>query len=213
MPGQISLREAERKAFRMKYDDGLWDVLVGCWFLMFPLAIYLSPSLGDFWSSAAILPVLAVAWVAVWQVRKHVVNPRIGSMRPGPARVARLGIFTVVMLIANAGALLLGLIAASNVGRVPGQVTGIVFGMMLLVGFSLAAYFLSFSRLYIYGLLLGLCPPVGEWLWANGLAKHHGFPVTFGTVAGVIMLVGLAIFIRVVHDNPLPPEGLPSGEA
>jgi hypothetical protein len=213
MSKPISLREAEQKAFRMRYDDGLWDIVLGCVFLMFPIAIALTPSLGDFWSSVAMLPLWALVWLGVWLVRKHIVNPRIGTMRPGPTRVAKLAKLKVVMLVANVGALILGLVVALNFRTIPGQVTGIIFGMMLLVGFSLAAYFLGFSRLYVYGLLLGLCPPVGEWLWAHGVVAHHGFPATFGTAAGVMILVGLVIFLRLVHDNPAHPESLPSGEA
>ncbi len=213
MSERISLREAERKAFRMRYDDGLWDILLGGVFLMFPIAIHLSPSLGDFWSSAAILPFWALAWLAVWLVRKHIVRPRIGTMRPGPVRTAKLRRFTVVMLIANTAALFLGLAAASSFRSLPGQTTSILFGMILLVGFSVAGYLLGFRRLYIYGLLLGLCPIVGEWLWDNGLVAHHGFPVTFGAAAGVMILVGLAVFIRLLHDNPVHRRGLPSGGA
>ena len=56
MSQKISLREAERKAFRSRYNDGLWDILLGCFFLMFVIAPYLSASLGDFWSSAVFLP-------------------------------------------------------------------------------------------------------------------------------------------------------------
>lgn len=56
MSQQISLKEAERKAFRSKYNDGLWDILLGCFFLMFAVAPYLSPTLGDFWSSVAFVP-------------------------------------------------------------------------------------------------------------------------------------------------------------
>ena len=56
MSQQISLREAERKAFRITHNDGLWDVLLGCYALMFVIAPYLSTSLGDFWSSAVFLP-------------------------------------------------------------------------------------------------------------------------------------------------------------
>jgi hypothetical protein len=134
-------------------------------------------------------------------------------MDPGPVRKARLARFSAVMLVANTGALVLGLVAALNIGRVPALVTGAVFGLMLLVGFSVAAYFVGFNRLYLYGLLVGLSPLVGEWLWTSGLAAHHGFPVTFGTAAGVMILVGLAMFVRLVHRNPVHPESLPSGGA
>jgi hypothetical protein len=210
---QISLRDVEQKAFSMRYDDGLWDVLLGCVFLQFPIAIHLSPSLGDFWSSAAMLPFWALVWVAIWLVRKYVVDPRVGAMKPGPARRVKLARFTVVMLVANAVALLVGVAFALNYRSVPGQVIGIVFGMLLLGGFSVAGYFLGIGRLYAYGLLVGLCPPVGEWLWSRGLAAHHGFPITFGTAAGVIILVGVGIFIRLLLQNPAHRDGLPPGEA
>jgi len=213
MAQQISLKAAERKAFRTSYDDGLWDILLGCIFLMWAIAPYLSTSLGDFWSSAVFLPFWALAYLTIWLIRKYVVTPRIGRVKFGRARIIKLAKFTAVMLVANIVAFILGLIAAMNFERVPGQTTSIIFGMILLIGLSIAAYFLDFSRLYIYGLLVGLSPLVGEWLWTHGYATHHGFPITFGTLAGIMILVGLAIFVRLLHDNPVPTEGLPSREA
>jgi hypothetical protein len=125
MSQQISLKGAEQRAFRITYNDGLWDIFLGCYFLMF----------------------------------------------------------------------------------------SIIFGMLLLMGFSLAAYFLDFNRLYIYGLLVSLSPLVGEWLWSRGYAAHHGFPITFGASAGIMILVGLTIFVRLLRDNPVPTEGIPSEKA
>ena len=81
------------------------------------------------------------------------------------------------------------------------------------MGFSIAAYFLNFNRLYVYGLLVGFSPMVGEWLWTHGYATDHGFPITFGASAGIMILVGLAVFVRLLHDNPVPTEGIPPGEA
>lgn len=213
MSQRISLRDAERKAFRTTYNDGLVDIFLGCFLLIFVIAPYLSASLGDFWSSAMFLPFWALVYLAIRLIRRYVVTPRIGTARFGQARRARLARFTVVMLVINAIALILGFVAALSFGRVPGQMTSIAFGMVLLMGFSIAAYFLDFNRLYIYGLLVGLSPLVGEWLWAHGYATHHGFPITFGTSAGIIILVGLALFIRLLHENPVPVEGIPSEEA
>lgn len=213
MSQKISLKEAERKAFRSTYNDGLWDIFLGCFFLTFLIALYLSPILGDFWSSVAQLPFWALAYLGIWLIRRYVVAPRIGRVTFGPARKARLRKFTLVLLVINVLAFILGLIAALSFGSVPGQVTGIIFGMILLMGFSLAAYFLDFSRLYIYGLLVGLSPMIGEWLWAHGYASHHGFPITFGASAGIMILTGLAVFVRFLRDNPVLAEGIPSEEA
>jgi hypothetical protein len=207
MSQQISLREAERKVFRTAYNDGLWDIFLGCYFLMFVIALFLSPSLGDFWSSAVLLPLWGLVYLVIWLIRKYVVKPRVGVVKFSQVRKAKLMRFNFVMLIVNVIALVLGIVAAMTFGRVPGQMYSIAFGMILLMGFSIAAYFLDFSRLYIYGLLVGFSPLVGEWLWSRGYATHHGFPITFGIAAGIMILVGLVVFIRLLHDNPVPTEG------
>jgi hypothetical protein len=212
MSQQISLKEAERKAFRITHNDGLWDVLLGCYALIFVIVPYLSTSLGDFWSSAVFLPFWALVYLAIWLVRKHVVKPRVGTVRFGPARKAKLAKFTVTMLAVNIVALILGCVAAWKIGSVPGQMFSILFGMSLLMGFSIAAYFLDFNRLYVYGLLAGLSPLVGEWLWSRGYAAHHGFPITFGISAGIMILVGLALFVRLLRDNSASIEETPSKE-
>jgi hypothetical protein len=213
MSHQISLKEAERKAFSAAVNDGLWDILLGCFFLMFAVAPFLSGSLGDFWSSVVFLPFWGLVFLIVWLLRRHVVTPRVGVVEFGRARKAKLTKFTVVMLVVNVIGAILGLVAALSFGRVPGQVYTMALGLVFLFGFSVAAYFLDFRRLYVYGLLVGLSFLVGEWLWAQGYASHHGFPITFGTTAGIMILVGLAVFVRLLRRNPVPIEGIPSGEA
>jgi hypothetical protein len=212
MSKQISLKEAERKAFRTAYNDGLWDILLGCFLSMFAIAPFLSVKLGDFWSSAVFLPFWGLVYLAVRAIRRTVVTPRIGVVEFGPVRRAKLTRFTLVMLAINIVAFILGIVAALNVGEISGEVTSIAFGMFLLAAFSLAGYLLDFVRLYIYGLLVGFSPLVGEWLWSHGYASHHGFPITFGTTAGIMIVVGLVLFIRLLHDNPLP-TGVPSEDA
>ncbi len=213
MSRQISLREAEKKVYRAAANDGLWDIVLGGFFLAFALIPFLSVSLGDFWSSALLLPVMAILSLGVRLIRKHVVAPRVGVVTFGPVRKTRLARFTRVMLVVNAAALILGVVTALSFERMPGQLPGTLLGLMLLVGFSVAAHLLDFSRLYVYGLLVGLAPMVGEWLFARGYATHHGFPLGFGTAAGIMILVGLTVFVRLMVANPVPIEGLPADEA
>ena len=108
MTGQISLKEAETKAFRTKTDDGLWDVLLGCFFLMFAIAPLLSTHLGDFWSSVVFLPFWGLVYLTILLVRKYVVTPRVGVVNFGQRRKTRLMKFSIVLIIANAVALILG---------------------------------------------------------------------------------------------------------
>lgn len=204
MSQKLSLKEAERKAFTIAFDDGLWDIFLGCFFLEFAIAPLLSERLGDFWSSAIFLPFWGLVYLAIWLIRKYVVKPRIGSVKFGPARTAKLKKFTMMILLVNIVVFILGIIALFSFGAFSGQIYPAIFGLTLFVGFSLAAYFLDFPRLYIYGLLLAISPLVGEWLYTQGYASHHGFPIAFGVTCGIMILTGLIVFIRFLHNNPIP---------
>jgi hypothetical protein len=53
--------------------------------------------------------------------------------------------------------------------------------------------------------MLFVAPLVGEWLYQNYGAQHHGYPIVFGICSGVIILTGLVIFARFLKDNPILP--------
>ncbi len=171
------------------------------------LAPLLSNRLGDFWSSAVFLPLWFGVMAAIWWLKRHVVAPRMGTVSYGPARKRKLAIFTWVMLILNLAVFILGLITAANVGRISGEQTSLLLGLMLLGFFSLGAYFMDVPRLYLYGLLLGLAPPVGEWLYQEHGFSHHGFPVTFGTAAVVMIVTGVVLFVRLMRQPPIEMDG------
>ena len=204
MSHQISLKDAERKVFQSTFADGLWDVFLGCFALQFAIAPLLSVSMGDFWSSAIFLPFFGGVYLVIWVVRKKIVAPRIGEVEFGAARKTRLKKFTVTMLVINLIAFILGLVAAFRFSSIPAMGPTIIFSLILLIGFSTAAYFLDFPRLYLYGLLGALAPLIGEWLYQNLGASHHGFPIVFGVIAGIMILTGLVIFARFLLNNPLP---------
>jgi len=205
MSTPISLKDAERKVFQSTFADGLWDVFLGCSFpLQLAIGPFLSVSMGDFWSSAVFLPFWGAVYLVIWLVRKNVVAPRIGKVEFGAVRKTRLKKFTVTMLVFNIIVFILGLIAAFRFRTLPLGGPNMVLGLTLLIGFSTAAYFLDFPRLYVYGLLAALGTPIGEWLYQNMGASHHGYPIVFGTLAGVMILTGLVTFVRFLQNNPLP---------
>jgi hypothetical protein len=212
MSNQISLKEAERKAFKASYNDGLWDIFLGCFVLIFALAPILSERLGDFWSSVLFLPVWGLVYLIIWLVRRNVLVSRIGIVKIGAARKARLKRFNNVMVGVNVLVLVLGIVCAFYF-KVFGQTISILFGSILLILFSIAAYYLDFNRLYAYGLLVGLAPLIGEWLYNRGDVPHHGYPITFGIASGIMILVGLYVLVRLLSENPMPMETVPSNES
>lgn len=190
------LKRTERLAFRAAVDTGLWDVLIAAVVSMLALAPLLSGYLGDFWSSAVFLPLFAAVFLTIRAVQQRIVIPRVGAVKFGPERMARLRRLTVVMLVVNIAALVLGAFAAARGGVGGATLYPAGLALVLLMGFSLGSYFLSIPRYFVYGLLLVAAPLVGEELWQRGHATHHGFPVVFGVAAVVILVGGLVRFAR-----------------
>ena len=203
MSDPISLREAEKKAFTTLHNDGLWDILIGSILLIFALAPGLSSRMGDFWSSVIFLPFWGVLYLLILWVRKTVVAPRLGSAQFSKGRNSRLRKLSLILVLVNALAMVLGILILVF-GRTSGWLAPALFGLMLVVGFSLGAYWVDMNRLYVYGLLAGISPLAGEWLFRQNLASHHGYPLTFGITSGVIILVGIGMFIHMLIHNPLP---------
>ena len=208
MSQPISLKAAERKVFHTVFNDGLWDIFLGCFLLIFAIAPLLSASLGDFWSSVVFLPFWGLVYLGIRLVRTYVVNPRVGRVEFGKLRKAKLVRFNLVMLIFNFLTLILGFLFARNFGRFPAQMPTMILGMLLLLAFSIGGYFLDFKRLYIYGLMVGFSPLIGEWLYTYRNASHHGFPITFTIAAGTMIVVGLALFIRFLNKFPVSINGI-----
>jgi hypothetical protein len=209
MNDQISLKAVERKVFVSFFQDGLVDIFIGAFFTQFVFALYLSESLGDFWSSAVFVPIWGLLFVILWLVRKYVVKPRVGEVKFGEWRVKRLMRFNVIILVVLLGSAILAAISAATFDLLPDwmPLAPLSFSITLLIGFSLAGFFLDYTLFYVYGVLLAAAPIVGEWLWTNMNVPHHGFQVTFGFASAVMILVGLVRLIRLIRANPLPTEG------
>ena len=208
MNNEMSLKEAERRVFVSFFQDGLVDIFLGLVFSQFAIAPFLSDKLGDLWSSALFVPIWLLAMIGIWALRRYVVQPRVGVVRFGGWRRKRLLWYNVIMLVLGLGALVLGFLSFDRFEILPEWAPMLRFSMMLLVGFTLSGFFLNYSRLYLYGVLVAAAPAVGEWLWLNMGATHHGLPITFGFASGLMILVGLVQFVRLLRANPIASSPL-----
>jgi hypothetical protein len=206
MSEKISLKQVERKAYQTVYQDGLWDVLIGSYALMFAIIPALSVPLGDFWSSALLIPAIGLVYAIIWLIRKYILHPRTGRVELGAWRIARLKRANLMLFVVLTAALLLGALSFLQFDRLPGWVHTLRFSSVILIGFGLAGYLFEFPRLYAYGLMLGAAPILGEWLYQEFGASHHGIPITFTITGVIIILTGLFHFVRLLRQTEVAPE-------
>jgi cation transport ATPase len=205
MTEKISLKDLEQGLFRDSIQDGILDIQIGLLLLMFVLPIYLSPALGDFWSSAIFLPFWFLVIFGFRAYRKKVIQPRIGTIKYGTYRKKRLMRLNIIIVIVNVIALILGVYSFFNNSALGGWAPQAMISIILLIGFSLAGYMMDTPRLYLYGVLISTAPVIGEYLYRNHGASHHGFPITFGSLSVVLVAIGLIILTRLLRKFPLPP--------
>ena len=200
-----TLKAVDRKIFKTYFEDGLLDIFLAAFVLMFAVGPYLSGTLGDFWSSFIFLPFFGLVYLVLRAVRRRVVTPRIGSVKWGAMRTSKLRTGTIILLIINLIFFVLGVVSfLMPIGS--GFVMSIRFSVMMLILFSAAGYMLDFNFLYVYGVLIALAMPVGEWLYQTAGFSHHGFPVVFGSVSVIMFVRGLIKFILLLKNTPLPME-------
>lgn len=209
MSSQISLKEVEKKAFHSTIQDGTIEIAGGSFLTMFSIAPLLSDYLGDFWSAAVFLPFWAGMYLLIRVVRKKIIEPRVGIMKFGPYRKTRLKRTNLIMLIFNIAALILGFVSFLNFSQLPSWIIPARFSIILLIGFSLAAYMLEYPRLFLYGIITSLGGLIGEFLYARFQVPHHGLPLTFGLISGILFLIGIITIWRIYKTKPMAPqEGL-----
>ncbi|UCC11564.1 MAG: hypothetical protein JSW02_09460 [candidate division WOR-3 bacterium] len=202
MKNNTDLKKLERKAWTSYHNDGLGDIFLGCVIMMFALAPFLSRTgLGDFWSSAVFVPFLILIYVSIVVIRKKIIIPRIGLVNFGRVRRKRLLAFNIIIFFILLISLILGVVSLRNTISQT-WMHNLRFIAVVLICFGFAGYFLGFLRLYIYGLLVALSIPLGEWLYSHIGIPHHGFPMTFGITSGIMIATGIFLYIRLLQKKP-----------
>jgi hypothetical protein len=214
MSKNINLKEIERKAFRSTFQDGLWDMYLGFLLLtmgMGPVLPALNTSV--IWTLVILLMLSVLAWLAFWAGKKLITTPRMGLVKFGPQRKAKLKkTRAVLFLSALLGVIMFVLRATWNIEWVAIPIPAYVWAVQAIVVFSLGAYFLDVSRFYAYGMLYAIPVPVGVVLLQNtGLPGLMFLP--FGVSGGVMVIIGVVLFIRFLRDYRIPAGAASDGNS
>lgn len=210
MSQNISLKELERKAWTSSFQDGLWDIYLGL--LLLAMAVWALLSDVGFSESLGMgifIGLEVLAMLVLWAGKKIITIPRMGRVRFGPKRKAKLNWVRVILFISvlvGAGVFVAGLATRAN--RPEWLNATLIFPAAWMVNaivvFSLGAYFLDFNRLYLIGVMYALPVPL-DIMFREFTDIDLSF-IAFGVPAVVILLIGTVVFIRFLRDYPLLTE-------
>ncbi|MFW9987784.1 MAG: hypothetical protein ACFFC3_03940 [Candidatus Odinarchaeota archaeon] len=209
MTESTDLKSLERKAYRSIFEDGLWDLFIGLIILSLGLSTFLSSilNLDDLW--IAVIPTLILnisAFLIFYLGKKFITIPRLGIVKFGPKRKSKqqkLRIILFAFFILNIVLLILPFTNLVNSIEFEPLIMALILGLgAITLPFVVVAYFLDFTRLYIYAILAGL-----GFFFTELLYPIVGTPLDillpFGITGGVIVAIGVYLFIRFLKNYQL----------
>jgi MFS family permease len=217
VPQKIDLGEIERKTWMSYYQDGLWDIFFGLMLAASALSAWFSHT--NVPSSVRIPSYLAVtvlAGLVMWMGKRFVTIPRLGRVKFGPARKAKMTKLRIVGFasVSITWALLVTGLGAKNGWLRPPEwwqarseyIGSAIAILTFLIFFSFMAHFLEFRRLYLYGVLFALQEIAGVGL--RDLAGiDSGFFIGAAFAAVISLVIGVIVFARFVRENPVLAAG------
>ena len=207
MTQEINLKELEKKAFRSYHEDGVWDIFLGL--IMMAIAVNASLTkigVPELQTMIVLIGLEMVAIIFLIAGKKHITVPRIGHVKFGAMRRAKLTKMRIVLALS----VIFGLVALVAGVAMHGDSSefvrpGVLFplGWMVnaLIVFGLMAYFMDFPRLYIIGMLYAVTVPIAGAL--REFVKIDVGYIVFGIAAAIILVMGLVILSRFLRNHPL----------
>jgi hypothetical protein len=212
MLGVLNLKEIERRAWRSFFADGLWDIYLGVLLAVMGVYAWLRElGIPATWTMLIYIGLIAAAMGLLWAGKRYVTAPRIGRVKFGPKRRAKIRVVRLILggsvvlgLALFAFALAGGFRWLARINLDGGVIVAFFWVANVFVVFGIGAYFLDYRRLLVIGAMYASAVPVDiliDRLWGVDAS-----PLAFGVPGLLVILMGLAIFARFLRDYPLPED-------
>ena len=204
---ETSLREVEKRTYASYHQDGLIDIFVGVYILLFGAGILL-PTMTDFTTWFIIPAIFPAVMVPIWiSFKRRITIPRIGYVKFGFRSGNKLMAVFLGLIVAGLGVfMVLGFGASSDQSWAIIFRNMIISYSMIIIGFgaaiisSLFAYTTGIKRLYAYGTLTLVMFLAGHF----ATIPFEYFLVTTGIA---IIIFGFILLIRFVKKYPISRGG------
>jgi len=204
MNKEMSLRQVEKRTYMSYHQDGLLDIFVGVYILLFGTGILLL-TMTDFSTWFIIPAIFPAIMIPIWiSAKKRITMPRIGYVNFGVRGANKMMALFLGLMVAGLGAFMVfGLGASMGEGWALTLRDFFISNSMIIIGIgavtisSLFAYTMGLKRLYGYGLLTFV-------LFFTGYFIVIPFEYFLVTIGFVIIISGFVLLIRFIQKYPLP---------
>jgi hypothetical protein len=201
MNKKASLREVEKKTYMSYHQDGLIDIFVAVYVLLFGSGILLL-TVTDFSTWFVIPAIFPAIMVPIWvSAKKRITMPRIGYVKFGGRGANKLMAVFIGLMVAGLGVFMVFSFASSQ-GWALTVRNLIVTNGMIIIGVSAAAisslfaYTMGLKRLYAYGILTIA-------LFLTGHFITFPFEYILLTIGLAVLINGFVLLMRFIRKYPL----------
>jgi len=202
MNAKTSLREVERRTYMSYHQDGLLDIFVGVYVLLFALGILLL-TVTEFSTWFVIPAIFPAIMVPIWiSAKKRITMPRIGYVKFGTRGANKLMAIFIGLMVAGLGTFMVLTFASRSQAWALTLRNLIIPNGMIIIGIgaaaisSLFAYTMGLRRLYTYGILILV-------LFLAG----HFITIPFGyllLIIGLVIIInGFVLLMQFIRKYPL----------
>jgi len=188
MTGNGDLRRMEARLFSSYFQDGAWDVMIGILMLAMAVRTFI-----DHWT-ISLLGLGGVLYVVL--LRMFVTRKRLGVAQFSASRKKKRTRMLFIILAANLVTLVLFLSAL--LGAHPSKaLSAAVIVLLVVLTFSLVAYFMDYWRFFIWGALLAGTILIME-LYGEGAGSWVSL-----VIGSLITLAGIYYLVSFMKKYPL----------
>jgi len=166
---------------------------------------------GPAWNGILVFAGIAFLVAAGWLLKKYVVQPRSGMIKFGARtkqRIKKAQILTWGLVLATFTTWLLGskkIFREPTWEKLPQWVSDfdidLIFALIIVACFSLAASAIGVRRLHLYGILFG----VGSFISTVLLVSYDiKFQYVLFAAGLIVVTIGILLWSRFLQDHPLP---------
>ncbi len=211
---QLNIKALEKKAYRSFFKDGIYDLFLGLILLSLGLPMILYEfGLMDYEtiSMPLLIPLILNVGALLFLIfgKKYITAPRLGIAHFGKTRKRNMRHVKLILMISALIGVILFFLILFKVFPVGGKnglpLPFLIWGIQSLLVFSFMAYFMDFTRLYLYAFLFAFSLPMTFWLKRNTTLNYPSL-LAFSLTAVPILIIGCVVFIQFLTRYPIKKD-------